>query len=233
MSKNDTIQAYPLSWPPHRKRTPANQQRRANFHRKVEVTSQYGGTSWKKKEGLTVADSRDRVLHELEALGGQRVVISSNMELRNDGLPRSGQREPNDPGVAVYFEMNKQPHCLSCDTWDRCADNLAAIAKHVEAMRGQLRWGVADVATMFSGFKALPGPLVTAPPMTVEDAARFIAANAGVAHWGTISGFPDNFRSAYRIVAKKFHPDANGGTPRPEWATLQAAEAVLAKHHGI
>ncbi len=224
------VTAYPLSWPVTRKRTSAFNRRSANFHRRV---SQEGG--WKRKTGLTVADSRDRLLSELESLGGSKIIISTNLQLLNNGLPRSTQREPDDPGAAVYFEMIRQPHCLSCDVWDRCADNLAAIAKHIEAMRGQLRWGVADVATMFSGFKALPGPIVTPAPMTVEEAARFILSHAPDSGYG-IDGIlksRDGFKSVYREAARKLHADPNGGVARPEWNNLQDAAAVLRSHHQI
>ncbi len=36
------------------------------------------------------------------------------------------------------------------------ADNLWAIAKHVEAMRGLDRWGVGDITRAFTGYAALP-----------------------------------------------------------------------------
>ena len=47
-------------------------------------------------------------------------------------------------------------HVLACDRWDRPEHNLRAIAKHVEAIRGQERWGVGSVAQAFRGYQALP-----------------------------------------------------------------------------
>ena len=214
-------------WPPARPRTKSR--KRANFHRKVTEQSSYGTGTWTRKTGLTIADSRDRLLSELAKLGGVRVIISSNLRLRGDGLPVSSQREPDDPGIAVYFHLNKLPHCLSCDTWDRAADNLAAIAKHVEAMRGQIRWGVADVATMFAGFKALPGAIVTPARMTVEEAAAFLSVGQGVTS-GKIMTDKETFRAAYRMKARRLHSDANGGQTHPDWSKLQQAEGVLAGH---
>lgn len=38
------------------------------------------------------------------------------------------------------------------------ADNLAAIAAHIESLRAQLRWGVVDARGAFAGFAALPPP---------------------------------------------------------------------------
>lgn len=228
-----SVEAYPLHWPQGRLRTKFR--RRANFHRKVEETTRYNDGSsrtYSRKTSLTIAESRDRVHKELAMLGASGVIISSNLELRQDGMPRSGQREPSDPGVAVYFQMRKLPHSLSCDVWDRAADNLAAIAKHVEAMRGQLRWGVADIATMFAGFKALPGAIITPSAMTVEEATDFISEQTG-ANKEAIRGQPDSFQACYRDAAKKLHPDANGGQERQDWHLLQQAAQALRQHHGI
>jgi hypothetical protein len=227
----NSVEAYPLHWPPHRKRT--QYRKRAAFHSQKRETHQrsdgstYSSTS---KQSLSVADSRDRLYHELQLLGASKVIISSNLKLKIDGTSLGNQSNPADPGVAVYFHIAKLPHCLSCDTWDRAADNLAAIAKYVKAMRGQIRWGVADVASMFAGFKALPGAIIT-PTMSVDDAARFVATWAGVTT-GTVL---DNkcFSDSYRAAARKLHPDANGGIERPEWHQLQSAKSAIESHLGV
>jgi hypothetical protein len=224
------VEAYPLHWPPHRKRT--QYRRRAAFHSQKRETHQrtdgstYSSTS---KQSLSVADSRDRLFHELKLLGASKVVISSNLKLKIDGTPLGNQSNPVDPGVAVYFHITKLPHCLSCDAWDRAADNLAAIAKYVEAMRGQIRWGVADVASMFAGFKALPGAVITPASMSVDDAARFVATWAGVTT-GTVLD-KSCFSDSYRDAARKLHPDANGGVERQEWHTLQEAKQAIDHYH--
>lgn len=216
---NET-QAFPLHWPPGRARTTYRQD--APFHRKEWAGD---GGNWKRQVKLTIADSRDRVMKELKMLGASGVVISSNLELKMDGTPRSAQREPTDPGIAVYFQLRQIPHCLSCDKWRKAADNLAAIAKYVEAMRGQIRWGVGDVASMFAGFKALPGAVVTPIAMTSDEAAAFIGKFVDK-HPTQIVSSADVFKSAYRAAAMKLHPDRNGGTTTPDWNMLQQAEGV-------
>jgi hypothetical protein len=219
----ESVQAHPLHWPLHRPRTKLP--RRANFHRRPANENGYS-----RRESLSIADSRDRLYRELGLLGGKQVIISSNLELKMDGTPRGSQREPSDSGIAVYFQLNKQPHCLSCDAWDRCADNLAAVAKHVEAMRGQLRWGVADVASMFAGFKALPGAIITPAPMTVEEAAEAIVGNDQACIRLMIQD-ADCFRATYRDQAKRLHPDT--GIGGDAWKEFQYAADVLKQHHGI
>jgi hypothetical protein len=232
-----SIEAYPLHWPPHRPRTKAADRRRASFHRIEKESYKRGdGTmgTWNRAKDVTVAVGRERLLSEIRAftktgrpwvINPDKVIISSNVPTRLDGLPYSNAREPEDPGMAVYFTMNGQQHCLSCDKWDRVADNLNAIAKNVEAMRGQLRWGVADVAQMFAGFKALPGAIIMPAAMSENEAAEFIRTHGGAWH------NPETFDQAYRNAAKKFHPDANDGKHLPQWDTLQQAAQAL-RHHG-
>lgn len=46
---------------------------------------------------------------------------------------------------------------FACDRWLSHAENMLAIAKSVEAMRGLDRWGMADVVErVMGGFSALP-----------------------------------------------------------------------------
>lgn len=222
-------QAYPLAWPAHWKR--AAWRKDANFHRKVDT-----GQGWKKNERVTVEQAQSKLHSELRQLGAKKVVVSSNLRLRLDGLPYSNQNNPSDPGVCVYFELNGRPRCLPCDQWKRAADNLVAIAKYVEAMRGQIRWGVGSVDAMFAGFKALPGgdAIVTPPAMSVEEAAQFVADAIGhPVSKPTIIESEPTFAMYYRSAAKRLHPDANGGVTSNDWLTLQQAGEVLKRHHGV
>lgn len=236
MSEQTKVDAYPLSWPPGKPRTPAGKRERAKFGRSQEESrTDWQGKPYKitRKASLTIEQAQRRLSDELARLGAKSVVISSDLRLRLDGLPYSQQREPADPGVAVYFQLLGKPHCLSCDAWDRAADNLAAIAKHIDAMRGMERWGVADIATLFAGFKALPAATVTEwRPRTAEEAAEWVARTAKMA--STISGnaasvlsSKDVFDSMYRIIAKSSHPDTNGGKETVEWRVLQAAKELI------
>jgi len=131
-------------------------------------------------------------------LGATGLVISTNIPTRKDGLPFSNVREPEDRGVAVYFMLDgNQPHCLACDKWDRVADNLAAIAAHIDAIRGQARWGVGDLAQAFAGYKQLP------------------AAEARKSWW-TLLGFkepPTTLEVAeakWKTLIARYHPDVGG-----------------------
>lgn len=119
-----TEQAYPLSWPAAWPRTPSYQKKTAQFGKTVQSSQ----GSWKTKARLSIADATRRLLDELGRLGAEGIIISSNLRLRRDGYPASDQREPDDNGVAVYFELLDKPQVLACDRWDKVADNIAALA---------------------------------------------------------------------------------------------------------
>ena len=142
----EAIEAYPLTWPQGWPRKKSRQRRRAKFSTSGRV--------------LSVMDGIQRVLLELERLGVKRddLVISTDIPTRLDGLPRS-DRSVADPGVAVYWRKGKDTRCMAVDRYDRVADNLAAIAATLEAMRAIERHGGAEILDRaFTGFVALPAP---------------------------------------------------------------------------
>ncbi|MBU0516736.1 MAG: J domain-containing protein [Proteobacteria bacterium] len=170
--------AFPLHWPQGWPRTPANRRRRSQF-------------------ATPFSRARDGLLDELRLLGARYVTLSTNVGLRLDGLPYASRREPDDPAVAVYFELNGTPHVLACDKWDRVQDNTQAIRKHVEAIRGQERWGVGTLEQAFKGYKALPDPSQK-PWWEV----------LGVSRHDSLA----EIEAAYRRQARTTHPD-HGGDP--------------------
>lgn len=147
-----SVSAFPLQWPVNRPRRPNAQRKTATFGKKVD-----NGTR-KRTDPLTIYDAVKRLQNELDMIGARYPTISTNVETRLDGLPRSDRAAPEDPGVALYFTLGDKPHCMPCDTYTRVADNMAAIAAHMAATRLIERHGVASVAEMFAGFQALPAP---------------------------------------------------------------------------
>lgn len=192
--------AHPLTWP-------------AGWARAdVQRPSRFGRGHWVKP---TVHVATRSVLLELERLGATDVVISTNLALRRDGLPRSGQRKPEDPGVAVYFTLAGQDRVLACDSWDEVGCNLTAIAKHIDALRGQSRWGVGSVEQAFAGFRALPR-----------------ASGDETDHWWVVLGVSrhasaEDVRKAARDALRDSHPD-RGGDPKRFLAVKSAREQALA-----
>jgi hypothetical protein len=132
-------------------------------------------------------------------IGRDDVLISTNLKLRLDGLPRGDQGEPADPGVAVYWQprQGKQMRCMAIDSYDRTADNLAAIAATLEAMRAIERHGGATILDRaFLGFAALPA--------TASKPWREVLGITMQAP--TLAHIEDRFRDLVKI----HHPDRGG-----------------------
>ena len=132
-------EAFPLHWPDHRPRT------------KYRESSRFRIGSF--------AVVRDKLFHELELLGAKSVVLSTNIPLRQDGLPYANFKTPTDPGVAVYFLYKKKQMCFACDRWEKIEENIQAIHHTINALRGISRWGSGDMLeAAFTGFQAIAAP---------------------------------------------------------------------------
>lgn len=207
-----TIPAFPLQWPDGWKRTPPAQRTRAKFGRRGQ--SSYG--SWMTKNDLTIAQAVDRVRAELQRMGihDDDLVISTNLKLRLDGLPRSDQRAPEDPGACVYwtdrYDKTVAPRCMAIDRYDRVADNIAAIAATLGAMRSIERHGGAEILNRaFTGFAAIE--------------------HQGEDWWDVLRVTKDAPRAAIEVAYKRArseaHPD-RGGDPEQFQRVQRAYEAA-------
>jgi hypothetical protein len=191
------VSAFPLQWPAGWPR--AERQSCAAFHS--------GG------KPLSVHEARQRLIAELDRLYARYATLSTNVELRLDGLPYSGQKEPTDPGAAAYFQLQGKDIALACDKWDRVADNIAAIAKHIEALRGMDRWGVGTARQAFAGYEALPAP---EPWWQILGLTHPNATRAEIA-------------IAYRRASNDAHPDKPGGSHDRMAAVNKARDEGLAR----
>lgn len=103
--------------------------------------------------------ARKEMLEELHRLGAQEIIASTDQPLNRDGSVSLVRRQIDDPGVAVYFKRKGRDVVLACDQYDSLHDNMRAISKTVEAMRGIERWGASDMLDRaFTGFEALAAP---------------------------------------------------------------------------
>lgn len=187
--------AYPLAWPDGWARTKRPERSRFN---------------------VSFDKARQELEWEIQRMGGRYVVISTNVPLRRDGRPYASQGhrpDHGDAGVAVYFERDGKQMVFACDRWDYVQDNMRAIQKTIDAMRGIERWGASDMMERaFSAFQALPPPK----------------------HWRDILAMPkdmpatrENIVSAYRMLAAVRHPDRGGSTEA--MAELNAARDAALK----
>jgi hypothetical protein len=195
-----TRNAYPLTWPQGWKRHTT----RGNplFDRR------------------TIEQCVREILNQLRLLKirDYEVILSSNLILRNDGLPRGGQPNPFDPGAAVYFRLNGQERVLACDKWARVEDNLWAIGKHIDSVRAQDRWGVGNVAQAFAGYTALMSGREVRPWHIVLEVAELSST--------------ETVLDSFRLIAKRVHPDVQGGS-HEKMSELNEALASFKKERGI
>jgi hypothetical protein len=221
------IEAYPLTWPAGWKRTRAEDRRYGQFNKKeskwvpgLNGGSGYSSTSTK---NLSVTDGVQRVLESLTKMGidKQDVILSTNVRVRLDGLPRSGEKAPEDPGAAVYW---RQTHgapmrCMAIDSYTNVEDNLAAIAATLEAMRAIERHGGAAILDRaFTGFKALE------------------AQNVGPSWWSVLQleadATEEQIQQSFRRLAKVAHSDSTFGTDEAMMALNVARDQGLAAARG-
>ena len=178
-------EAYPLYWPEGRPKTPSWRRQPSRF-----------STGFGAAVNLVIA--------ELKLLGARSAVVSTNVPLRRDGLPLASAKRVDDAGVAVYFLYKNRQTCFACDRWNKVEDNIYAIAKTINAMRGIARWGTGDMLeAAFTGFTALPAPV----------------------DWRAALDNPRSLAEAeatYRRKMREHHPDA-GGT----YAAASALNAAI------
>lgn len=187
----EAVEAFPLHWP-------------IGFERsKTKKYSQFQ---------CTLSQARDGVLEEIRRLKGVNVIISSNIPVKQDGnMYGHGRTVNGDEGVAVYFTWKNDQYVLACDNYYKIHENLRAIQKTIEAIRGIERWGASDLLSRaFSGFKQL-----------AESTIPFKA-------WYDVLGVNQNsnynaITDSYRLLIKKYHPDNPETGDREMFDDIQSA----------
>lgn len=176
------IEAYPLQWPIGYKRTASR-----------------SGSSFKQ-----IPDKAQIFLRsELQRMGAKEVIVSSNVPVRKDGYLYADITATNisDPGIALYFKYKGKDIVMCCDSYLKPWENIYALGKGIEALRGMERWGVSEfMERAFTGFKALPETIEQNPQA-----------------WFEVLGIPPNanaaqIKEAYRKMAQVHHPDTGGST---------------------
>jgi hypothetical protein len=194
------IEPYPLLWPEGQARTESHARKHSPF-------------------SVTFGKSRDGLLAEVRRMDGRDPVITTNIATRRDGLPYANQAEPEDPGVALYFWYKGNLVCIACDRYKLTKDNIRAIEKSLDALRGIQRWGATTLVE-----KALT-PMGFLPAQSSASEAKTwwnILQVDKNASWQEIVG-------AWRVRVKQTHPDQGGNAD--EYRAVQDAyeEAMEAR----
>lgn len=199
-------EAFPLSWPIHWPRTPPYKRSNPNF---------------KSMFGREINVIKNEVQLLVGRYANSSLVISTNQPLRKDGYPMASYKISEDPGVAVYFMKNQKQVCIPCDKWVKIEDNLRAVGKTIEAIRGIERWGAKEtVDAAFQGFEALPPGTGKTENVMVQKVDYF-------------GGFTsvEAVQLRYKTLVKKLHPDLGGN--QEEFQDMQAQYEKLRVKHGI
>ena len=110
--------------------------------------------------------------------------------------------------------MKDEERVLACDRWGLVEHNLRAIAKHIESIRGQARWGVGSLEQSFRGYTALPADDEKRPWKVVLGLHPGIEPNR------------ETIQRYYRRAASDCHPDRGGSNEA-------FAELALARKRGL
>ena len=195
-----SIPAYPLQWPVSVPRTKSADRKRSQFTSKPWNTS------------------LSELRNELRLLRARNEVISTNQPIRRDGEPYAQERRIDDPGVAVYFQLDGNQVCFPCDRWTSIAENFRAITLHIAAMRAQQRYGVGTASQAFAGYKALTA-----------------VAGEGESWWLVLdvprAATEEQIHAAHRKLAMSAHPD-RGGSPDQMARINTARDRALAEKAG-
>jgi len=184
--------AFPLSWPIRIPRSEYQIESRFDRKRSLNCATEF-------------------TLDQIRIMGGKNPIISTNVELRQDGLPYSNRRAPEDSGVAVYFQYQGEDYVFACDKYWKVQENLWAIGKTIEATRAIERYGVADTRQAFSGFRALPSPETVGTDQKPWWEYLNVSSDAT----------PAQINAAFRSKALVMHPDKGGRIE--DWNNLQRA----------
>lgn len=214
------ISRYPLQWPEGWRRTDPAKRSFGRFGSSKQTSQNY-----RHKQDVTIYEATTRLLQELQRMGVAQddIVVSTNVPTRLDGLPRSDAKAPADPGAAVYWVdalAGGQRRCMAIDRYTKVEQNIAALAATIDAMRAIERHGGAEILDRaFTGFAALPAPIAAGMKRPWREVLEYGNGPANEAE----------IQRNYRILAKAFHPDKEGGSDQ-KMAELNAArdEALAA-----
>lgn len=204
MNQSAIIEAYPLTWPIGYKRTDKHRRKDSRFQQTPEAAQTFLRT-------------------EVSRLPGKNLIVSTNIPLRKDGYLYADMMKSkiDDPGAAIYFEYKAKQISMCCDQYERPWENIYALGKGIESLRGMDRWGVSDfLERAFTGFAALPEVIT----LNQKSIWQILGLNEK-------PGSAIIVHQAYKQQSKKVHPDTGGSVEA--FHELQVAYEQALSHFNI
>ena len=126
---------YPLAWPAGMARTA----------REDRVTGRYK---------VRFKDGSDQAIQELMQWGARKVVVNSNVPIRNDGKPYENMKPISDSGVALYWEKGGGIYCMACDRYQEPHANLQEIRRIHRLIRAIEKYASSTIIDLlYAGFR--------------------------------------------------------------------------------
>lgn len=176
----------PLAWPDGWPRTPPADRHSGDGHflnRRVRGRL----PAW------TFGTARDALAIELDHLGARNVSLCINIALGADGRPLEAAAG-EDPGVAIYFEMDGIMLVIACDRHGRAESNMQAIVRTLDTLRQlERQGGRAMLDRALAGFRAPGGPRTCWTVLGLSAGATLV-----------------DIQRAYHAKARQAHPDSGG-----------------------
>lgn len=146
----------------------------------------------------------DRELRHLGADSYRSMLVATD-QIRTDGSGFLKGATVAHQGVVLTFGSRFGPLKYACDRFDDMGSNIRAIALGLEALRRVERYGISRRGEQYQGYRQLAAAVVE---MTPEIARNTIAKFSGIPAASLHD--PDVLTAAWRLAAKRTHPDAGG-----------------------
>jgi hypothetical protein len=164
------------------------------------------------------ADTIEKLRYELEVMGADQglveVAVRPQDILRDGAGLRANSPQPAQPGVSLTIRSETGVRVFATDVCETWQHNLRSIALGLEALRAVSRYGITPRGEQYAGFLAIESGRPTV--MTVEQAAEYVVASAGVGLRRPVLeraiADPEYRKQLYRQAAQQTHPD-RGGDP--------------------
>ncbi len=204
MSFTQDVTKHPLSWPVGQQRTKPDDR---------DYGSRFG-------QGWSVPNTFNDLLLEMDRLGASEYLVSTNVKRGKLGAPLGDQKNPQDPGVAVWFKRRGKDYVLACDKFYYVHHNLRALVLIIESLRRLERYGTEGILEQaFYGFQD------NMLPVAVEET------------WWQVLGLDpehctfDDVTATFKQMAKENHPDLGGS----DWqmSRINVAYAKAKEHFRV